>query len=120
MIQQDDLSSITLLHQPYGEHHPYIPLATERMPRDPIAGDLITLGVETSHKPAVDLVWCIWQIEGDPTENRTEATKIVNGESADQWQVNLPALKAMKLSATAYSPVAQDSRCIQTHLLSLY
>jgi len=97
MTKPDESSGITILHQPYGEQHPYIPLATERSPRDPSAGDLVTLGVETGHNPSADSVWCIWQIEGEPGENRTEAVKIASSDSADQWQVHLPAFNSNEI-----------------------
>ncbi len=84
-------SSLSLRHQPYGEQHPYEPLPYERFPRDPSAGEPVTLGVETSHIPTADAVWCVWQVEGDPMVNRTEAVNRANGDINDLWQVNLPA-----------------------------
>lgn len=80
-------------HQPYGEQHPYDPLPCERMPRDPSAGEPVTLGVETGSIPSADAVWCIWQVEGNSGSNRTEAVKQAVGENADHWQVQLPSFK---------------------------
>src|SRR3990172_10128970 len=97
MTQQSDSSTLTINHQPYGEQHPYLPLATERFPRDPAAGEFVTLGVETGHHPSADAVWCIWQIEGNSSANRTEAVKIADGETTDAWQVHLPAFKGNEM-----------------------
>ena len=97
MKQQSDSSTLILKHQPYGEQHPYLPLATERFPRDPAAGEFVTLGVETGHRPSADAVWCVWQIEGNSSANRTEAVKIADGETTDMWQVHLPAFKSNEI-----------------------
>ncbi|HBA92061.1 MAG: hypothetical protein A2X24_13125 [Chloroflexi bacterium GWB2_54_36] len=97
MKQQSNSSTLTIAHQPYGEQHPYLPLATERFPRDPAAGEFVTLGVETGHHPSADAVWCIWQIEGNSSANRTEAVKIADGETTDAWQVHLPAFKGYEM-----------------------
>ena len=97
MTQQSDSSTLTINHQPYGEQHPYLPLATERFPRDPAAGEFVTLGVETGHHPSADAVWCIWQIEGNSITDRTEAVKIADGETTDVWQVHLPAFKGNEM-----------------------
>ncbi|TRZ53031.1 glycoside hydrolase family 31 protein [bacterium] len=83
--------SIALHHQPYGEQHPYDPLPCERFPRDPSAGQPVTLGVETGHIPTADTVWCTWQVEGNPMVNRTDAGNHTAGETTDLWQVHLPA-----------------------------
>lgn len=91
MTTSDNYSAITITHQPYGEQHPYIPLATERAPRDPSAGELVSLGIETGINPPADTVWCVWQIEGNPTVNRAEAVKVATDRTSDQWQVQLPA-----------------------------
>ena len=91
MITPSVSPSLTLHHQPYGEQHPYDPLPCERFPRDPSAGEPVMLGVETGHIPTADTVWCIWQVEGNPMVNRTEAVNHSAGETTDLWQVHLPA-----------------------------
>jgi alpha-glucosidase (family GH31 glycosyl hydrolase) len=97
MKQQSALSILALKHQPYGEHHPYLPLPYERFPRDPSEGELVTLGIETGHNPSAESVWCIWQIDGNSTENRTDAVKISTGETSDLWQVHLPAFNGYEI-----------------------
>jgi alpha-glucosidase (family GH31 glycosyl hydrolase) len=82
---------LTIHHQPYGEQHPYDFLPTERFPRNPCAGEPVLLGVETNSYPEADSVWCLWQVEGNSDENRTEAVKVNSTESTHLWQINLPA-----------------------------
>jgi len=83
-----------LMHQPYGEQHPYIPLPYERSPRDPIAGEPVTLGVETGHDPAADSVWCLWRLAVDPVFHRVEALDCTKGETSDTWKIQLPAFNS--------------------------
>lgn len=82
---------LTLRHEPYGEQHPYEPLPYERSPRDPSVGQPVLLGVETGRNPAADAVWCIWQPAGDSPAQRAEGVRVQSGESADDWQIELPA-----------------------------
>lgn len=91
MTASSDSLSFILHHQPYGEQHPYEPLPCERSPRDPSAGEPVTLGVETGHNPAADAVWCIWQVEGNPMVNQADAVSRTHGETYDLWQIHLPA-----------------------------
>ena len=91
MIILSDSLTPTIHHQPYGELHPYNPLPCERFPRDPSAGEAVTLGVETGRIPSADAVWCIWQVDGNSGSNRAEAVKQAVGETADHWHVQLPA-----------------------------
>jgi len=94
MIIPSVSASLTLHHQPYGEQHPYDPLPCERFPRDPSAGEAVTLGVETGRIPSANAVWCIWQVEGNPKSNRAEAVEHSVGETAGHWQVYLPAFNS--------------------------
>jgi alpha-glucosidase (family GH31 glycosyl hydrolase) len=84
-------SSLTLRHQPYGEQRPYDPLPYERFPRDPSAGEPVTLGIETGRLPAAESVWCIWHEGANPNLHRAEAVDHVVGETSDLWQIQLPA-----------------------------
>ena len=79
-------------YQPYGEQHPYEPLPCERFPSEPIAGNPLTIGIEIGHIPTVDVIWCIWQVEGDPKLYRMETEKRVSNETTYQWQAHLPAI----------------------------
>lgn len=84
---------LVLRHQPYGEQHPYIPLPYERFPHHPIAGEAVTLGVETGHHPSASAVWCTWEVDGKAGVNHADAQICTPGENADQWKINLPAFQ---------------------------
>ena len=91
MISPSGSRFLTLRHQPYGEQHPYDPQPYERFPRDPSSGEPVTLGVETNHFPKAEKVWCVWQVDGNPMVNQTDAANHTIGETTDLWQVHLPA-----------------------------
>ncbi len=91
MIAASPSQSLNLRHQPYGERHPYIPLPFERSPRDPVAGEPVLLNIETGLTPPAKEVWCAWWVDGNPVENRLQASRRTGSETADQWQVVLPA-----------------------------
>jgi len=86
-----------LRHQPYGESHPYIPLPFERTPRDPAAGEPVLINVETGGTPPASKVRCVWRVEGNSVENRTEARKQTGDGTVDLWQVKLPAFKGFEV-----------------------
>jgi len=86
-------SSLILIHQPFGEQHPYIPLPCERQPRDPAAGEPVTLGIQTTGQPQADAVWCAWQVQGSPDVHRVEAQRTGGDETTGQWQAHLPAFQ---------------------------
>jgi alpha-D-xyloside xylohydrolase len=97
MNPTDNCQVPSLRHQPLGEQHPYEPLACERSPRQPTAGEDVRLGVETGKNPAAEAVWCTWSVDGNPTIHRSEGQLISRGESADTWQVALPAFEAYQV-----------------------
>lgn len=80
-----------LRHIPRGDEHPYFPTPVERLPRDPIAGQSVTIGVETSPLGVAQDVILIWQVNNDP-EQRTPAIHVQDVESATQWRAILPPL----------------------------
>jgi len=92
MNDQPAITQLTIRHEPYGEQHPYEPLPYERSPRDPWAGQPVTLGVETSANPGAEAVWCTWTMESSPQVMRTEGALVENGETAQRWEIHLPAL----------------------------
>ncbi|MBI9048893.1 MAG: glycoside hydrolase family 31 protein [Anaerolineaceae bacterium] len=91
MTDQNKANPFSILHQPYGENHPYIPMTCERSPRDPASGEPITLQVETEKNAAVQSVSCLWQIDSDPLHTCSDAVKLSSDEETDIWQVELPA-----------------------------
>ena len=91
MKQTPETPTLSIQHQPFGEFHPYLPLPTERSPRNPATDDMVKLRVATGHNPSAETVWCVWQIEGDTSTNQTDAVKVATDQTSDLWQVQLPA-----------------------------
>ena len=97
MTSTSGSQSLILCHEPYGEMHPYIPLPYERFPRDPIAGEPVELNIETGHTPSANRVWCIWRVDGDAEEHKTEAGSPTVAETVDHWKVELPPFKRFEV-----------------------
>jgi len=97
-------------HEPYGEQHPYEPLPFERFPRNPTSGELVQIGIETSRYPAAEKVWCVWTIEGDPTQHRIDAKKQSSDETKEFWKVELPAFSGGE--TVYYKLYAQNGRTV--------
>ncbi len=93
MTPDSDIQSPLIRHQPFGEQHPYLPLPYERSPRNPCAGEKVTLGVETGKNPPASSVWCDWHSDGNSAVNRVKATLRTGDEACDQWQIELPAFQ---------------------------
>ena len=79
-----------IIHQPYGLEHPYQQLPSERTPRDPLAGESVTLGAITRPQSAFQSVWAEWKRNADSAFTRSEARWIENGSEQDCWQMELP------------------------------
>jgi alpha-glucosidase (family GH31 glycosyl hydrolase) len=97
MTREAVFQTLSLRHEPYGEMHPYIPLPYERSPRDPIAGQPVEINIETGHNPSAKEVWCVWQVDGDPLEHKTEAVSSGGTETVDHWKVELPPFKRFEV-----------------------
>lgn len=80
-----------LLHDPYSLEHPYEQAPAERFPRDPVAGQQVTLGVATWPSGAAEMVWVNWAIEGLGEEGKAEGRWVKDGEERSYWRVQLPA-----------------------------
>lgn len=53
-----------LIHNPFGQQHPYEQLPEERFPRKPLAGETFTVGIVTRPVGAVQQVWVCSQLNG--------------------------------------------------------
>ena len=91
MLSSEEYEPLTIRHQPFGEHHPYEHLPSERIPREPSSGESVTLGIETSKSAKVETVWCVWNVLGDSVNHSTESLKLVSNECVDLWETKLPA-----------------------------
>ena len=83
--------SFSINHCPYGEQHPYIPLACERLPHDPSTGEIIQLGVETTPVAAAKKVWCEWWLAGQSITQQVTAAKLPSTATTDPWAIMLPS-----------------------------
>jgi len=68
---------ITVIHNPFGQEHPYEQLPEERYPRKPLAGESFTIGIVTRPPQQVKQVRVIVQLEDAPQQIQ-EAQHIVN------------------------------------------
>jgi alpha-D-xyloside xylohydrolase len=113
MKSLNKIQAPSLRHQPLGEQHPYEPLPYERFPRYPCAGEPVVLGLETGKTPPAETVWCEWYIDGKQTNYHTEATLSAQSETADYWQVSLPAYKPYE--CVHYRLFAEhEGKCIES------
>jgi alpha-glucosidase (family GH31 glycosyl hydrolase) len=92
----------SLEHAPLGLEHPYLHEPHERSPRQPLAGQPVTLGAVTRPAGAARRVWAAWTVDGGPAgeaEGRPvevqagkpgQSVPVGPGER-DCWQVTLPA-----------------------------
>ena len=85
---------LSLTHRPYGRNHPYEQDATERFPRDPIAGQPVTLGIATRPAGAAEAVWVEWHVEGSQKSFQLQAVPAEETNEQTLWHVQLPSFTA--------------------------
>jgi alpha-glucosidase (family GH31 glycosyl hydrolase) len=78
-----------IIHEPFGNEHPYDHLPQERIPRQPVAGQPVMLGVVAAEGTRFDRVWATWRIDNDPVEYKTDGMPHESG-----WRVNLPSFSS--------------------------
>src|SRR5258708_12016607 len=82
------ITSLTQLsHRPVGDEHPYQPGAGERTPRYPLAGECVSLNIQTA--PEVSQVTVLWAVNGS-------AQVPISAVLAEPgiWQAVIPAQSA--------------------------
>ena len=79
-----------LCHQPYGREHPYEKEPTERFPRDPQAGQRVTLSVTSSPPRTLETVWCELRLEGKGGLHDIEGQWQRDDDAASYWHIELP------------------------------
>jgi alpha-glucosidase (family GH31 glycosyl hydrolase) len=82
-----------LCHDPYGMEHPYEQEPIERIPRDPEAGQSVTLGVATFPVGVAESVWATWSVEGDNKDWKAQGQWIKDEGEHTYWKVELPAFE---------------------------
>lgn len=80
-----------LVHVPYGNKHPYEQLPTERSPRDPRAGEAVTLGLATAPAGAAEEVWAEWRTEEQNGTQRVGGQWVRDDRDYSYWRIKLPA-----------------------------
>jgi alpha-D-xyloside xylohydrolase len=103
-------TSLTVLHCPYGERHPYIPLACERLPHDPSTGEPVQLGIVTEPAWAAQKTWCEWRVAGQKELTHMDAQKSSVSQTGDIWQVILPAFRGGELIQYRLCAQAEEQR----------
>lgn len=84
---------LTIVHAPHGTDHPYLAGAAERTPRDPIGGDMVSIGFLTtpgSTARGVRLDWSRNAVPQTPIHGRALSV----GQDQDRWLVELGVLEA--------------------------
>ncbi|MEN6571068.1 MAG: TIM-barrel domain-containing protein [Anaerolineaceae bacterium] len=87
----NDRSASFLQHLPFGQRHPYDQDPEERFPRQPIAGEPVTLGVKTAPGSKSGRVWAVWQNTKEPSEHTVPGKWVSSSPDFELWQINLPA-----------------------------
>jgi len=84
----DSMTDITLsavpVHTPLGSEHPYLQSNTERSPRYPLAGQPVTIGIQS----ASGSIQLEWTLNGIP---QAAIPAVQHAETADLWQAIVPA-----------------------------
>src|SRR5450759_3121311 len=102
-----------LEHSPLGEEHPYQQEPTERTPRQPLAGQPVTLGLVTYPAAAAERVWVQWQAGG--SQGQVEGAVSAQEDLRTCWKAALPAFPALqtvtyRLFAAAGEQVIQSEQ----------
>lgn len=95
---------LTIVHAPYGTDHPYLAGAEERSPRDPIGGDMVSIGFLTTPGGAARDVRLEWTRNGIP-QTPIHGRALSVGQDHDRWLVELGVLEAG--DAVAYGMTAE-------------
>src|SRR5215213_180362 len=84
---------LAILHQPTGTDAPYFAGPDERVPRDPIGGDMVGIGFLTQPGHAASDVRLHWTRNGRP-QTPLQGRPVAQGNDADRWLCELGVLEA--------------------------
>ena len=84
---------LAILHQPTGTDAPYFAGPDERLPRDPIGGDMVGIGFLTQPGRAAGDVRLFWTRNGRP-QTPIQGRPVAQGNDADRWLCELGVLEA--------------------------
>lgn len=85
--------SLTISHRPYGLDGPYDTQLDERIPRDPVGGDMVAIGFLTSPGHAANEVILSWTRNGRP-QTPIPARPVARTTDTDRWLVELGVIEA--------------------------
>ncbi len=113
------MSSIlhSIEHQPYGLEHPYQKTATERSPRDPQAGQAVSLGFVTQPHGAAEKAWVEWSQSGMEVQT-VPAVLAQEDEHGSYWQVDLPCMDEGQVSYQIFA--SQGKRQVNSDIFHFY
>jgi alpha-glucosidase (family GH31 glycosyl hydrolase) len=102
---------LTIVHTPYGNGSPYVPTLAERVPQDPVGGDMVTLWFLTTPGKATTAVTLHWTRNGRP---QTPICGRPQGryESFDQWVFELGVVEAGDEVAYWLEADAGTAQCV--------
>ncbi|MFN8468330.1 MAG: glycoside hydrolase family 31 protein [Caldilineaceae bacterium] len=102
---------LTIVHTPYGNGSPYVPTLAERVPQDPVGGDMVTLWFLTTPGDATTSVTLYWTRNGraqTPIGGRPQA----RFESFDQWVFELGVVEAGEEVTYRLEATAAAAQCV--------
>jgi len=107
-----DLASprLAIVHTPFGSDHPYETRFEERRPRDPVGGDMVSVGFLTTPGGAAASVRLDWTRNGRPRAP-IHARAVANGTDEDRWLSELGVVEggdevSYRITATDASGVS--------------
>ena len=86
-------SRLSIVHAPTGSDHPYQVVPEERTPRDPVGGDMVSIGFLTTPGGAAKGVRFYWERNGRP-QTPVHGRPVSVGQDNDRWLVELGVLEA--------------------------
>ena len=105
-------SPLTIVHTPYGNGSPYVPTLAERVPQDPVGGDMVTLWFLTTPGCPDTAVTLHWTLNGRP---QTPIGGRAHGryDSFDQWVFELGVVEAGDAVTIGSKPLAARQTTIR-------
>ena len=85
--------ALRIVHAPHGTDHPYQAGPEERAPRDPVGGDMVSVGFLTVPGGAARGVRLFWTRNGRP-QTPVHGRPLAVGRDHDRWLVELGVLEA--------------------------
>lgn len=87
-------NTLTLIHMPLGDEHPYEQNRLERSPRYPKAGEQVTLGVATSLDFKPISLFATWKVKGTEGEVKAQGIWESDDDNYSYWKLKLPSFAA--------------------------